>query len=137
MHASRSRSASLIRPPNKTSQLWVHRWKGSIIRRTTLQAMGEKKSYAAVTSVTGPGHFGELFLTSDTNQRTGETKMRKTTSFAIAGALILAGIAGWAATSTQARVVAPSPDAINPLQIMLSATQLPVQHYKDYSVVFD
>jgi len=63
--------------------------------------------------------------------------MRKTTIFAIAGASILAGVAAWAATSTQARVDAPTGDGIDPLQIMMSAQQLPAQHYVDFSVVFN
>jgi hypothetical protein len=63
--------------------------------------------------------------------------MRKTTIFAIAGASILAGVAAWAATSTQARVDAPTANGIDPLQIMTSAQQLPAQHYVDFSVVFN
>jgi len=63
--------------------------------------------------------------------------MRKTMLFPVAGALILAGIAGWAATNTQARVVTLAGHEIDPLQIMVSAKGLPVSRYKDLSLVFD
>jgi hypothetical protein len=63
--------------------------------------------------------------------------MRKTTLFAMAGALIVAGAAGWAAKNTQARVVMPPGDGINPLQIMASVTGLPAEHSTDFSMVFD
>jgi hypothetical protein len=76
-------------------------------------------------------------MPSDMNQRMGETQMRKTTSFAVAGALALAGIAGWAATSTQARIDTPTGSGIDPLQVMLTLNQLPTQQYVDYSVVFE
>ncbi len=63
--------------------------------------------------------------------------MRKTRLFAIAAALILAGVGGWAATTnTQARVT-PTGVGIDPLQIMMSGKQLPAPHYEDFSVVFN
>ena len=63
--------------------------------------------------------------------------MSKTTGLfaASVAALIVACIAGAGAVSgTQARVAAPQ---INPLQVMTSATQMPVQHFVDYSLVFN
>jgi hypothetical protein len=63
--------------------------------------------------------------------------MRNTTLFAVAGALILAGAAVWAATSTQARIVTPTGDGIDPMQIMKGGKGLPAEHYKDFSVVFE
>ena len=62
--------------------------------------------------------------------------MRKTTSFAVAGAVALAGVVGWAATSTQARIDTAS-GGIAPLQITLSLNQLPAANYVDYSLVFE
>ena len=63
--------------------------------------------------------------------------MRNIKLFAIATALILAGIGGWAASTTQARVTSPSSVGIEPLQMMMNATQLPAEHYADFSVVFN
>jgi hypothetical protein len=62
--------------------------------------------------------------------------MRQTYLFAAAvTALILACVAGWATSDTQARVATPSVQ-INPIQMMESAKQLPVEHFVDYSLVF-
>jgi hypothetical protein len=62
--------------------------------------------------------------------------MRQTHLFAAAAAaLILACVAGWATSDTQARVVIPSVQ-IEPLQAMVSAKQLPTEHFVDYSFVF-
>jgi len=47
---------------------------------------------------------------------------------ASAAALILACVAGWAVSDTQARVAAPATVQIDPFKAMTSATQLPVQH---------
>ena len=63
--------------------------------------------------------------------------MHKTTSFAIAGALALAGVVGWAATSTQARIDTPTGSGIDPLQLVMTLNQMPTQQYVDYSVVFE
>jgi hypothetical protein len=63
--------------------------------------------------------------------------MRKTTSLAIVGGLLLAGAVGWAATGTQARVVAPTGGGIDPLQMMISARDLPAPQYTDFSVIFN
>ena len=63
--------------------------------------------------------------------------MRKTTSFAVAGAVALAGVAVWAATGTQARVDTSTGPNIEPLQITLTLNQLPAANYVDYSFVFE
>ena len=65
--------------------------------------------------------------------------MRKPPFFAIAiaAALVVAGVAGWAATNTQARVVNAPGEGIDPLQLMMSAKQLPSHHYEDYSLIFN
>jgi hypothetical protein len=66
--------------------------------------------------------------------------MSKTTGlFAASGAvaLILACIAGWAVSDTQARVAAPATVQIDPFKVMTSATQLPTEHFADYSFVFN
>jgi hypothetical protein len=63
--------------------------------------------------------------------------MRQTTLFAAAAAaLILACVAGWAMSDTQARVATPSTVQIDPFQVMMSAKQLPTEHFVDYSFVF-
>jgi hypothetical protein len=54
-----------------------------------------------------------------------------------AAALILACLAGWAGSDTQARVAAPATVQIDPFKVMTSATQLPTQHFADYSFVFN
>jgi hypothetical protein len=56
--------------------------------------------------------------------------------FAVATALILAGIGGWAASNTQARVAKATVGGIDPLQIMTNAKPLPTEHYQDFSMVF-
>ena len=63
--------------------------------------------------------------------------MRNTTFFATAAALILAGVAGWAVTNTQAKIVTPAGDGIDPMQIMMSGKEVPSAHYRDFSVVFE
>jgi hypothetical protein len=51
------------------------------------------------------------------------------------GALILAFVAGWAVSDTQARV--PKTTAqIDPNDMMTDAKQLPTEHFADYSLVF-
>jgi hypothetical protein len=63
--------------------------------------------------------------------------MRQTTLFAAAAAaLILACVAGWAMSDTQARVATPLTVQIDPFQVMMSAKQLPTEHFVDYSFVF-
>jgi hypothetical protein len=55
---------------------------------------------------------------------------------ASAAALILACVAGWAVSDTQARVAAPATVRIDPFTLMTSAKQLPTEHFVDYSFVF-
>jgi hypothetical protein len=52
-------------------------------------------------------------------------------------ALILACVAGWAISDTQARVPAPATVQIDPFAAMTSATQLPTEHFADFSFVFN
>jgi len=64
--------------------------------------------------------------------------MRKTTFFATAAAaLILAGVGGWVASTPQARVIAPAGVQVDPLQMMISAKDMPIQHFHDLTFVFD
>ena len=65
--------------------------------------------------------------------------MSKTTDLFAAGAaaLILACVAGWAISDTQARVTAPTTVRIDPLTMMTSTTQVPTEHFADYSFVFN
>jgi hypothetical protein len=53
-----------------------------------------------------------------------------------AAALILACLAGWAGSDTQARVAAPATVQIDPFTLMTSTKQLPTEHFADYSFVF-
>jgi hypothetical protein len=65
--------------------------------------------------------------------------MRKIGLFAVAAALTLVGVGAWvAATTTQARVIAPIgvKVAIDPLQLMTNARGLPTEEFIDYSFVF-
>jgi hypothetical protein len=51
---------------------------------------------------------------------------------------ILAGFAGWIASTTQARVAAPVNGArIDALQMMMAAGNLPTEHFVDYSLVYE
>ena len=59
--------------------------------------------------------------------------MRKI-SLVAAIALMLAGVAVWATSTTQARFDVPTGAQVNPLQIMKGARHLPVAHYDDYSL---
>ena len=54
-----------------------------------------------------------------------------------AAALILACLAGWAGSDTQARVAAPAAVQIDPFKAMTSQKQLPTEHFADYSFVFN
>jgi hypothetical protein len=54
---------------------------------------------------------------------------------ASAAALIVACIAGWAVSNTQAQVAARSVQ-MDPFKMMTSAKQLPTDHFTDYSFVF-
>jgi hypothetical protein len=62
--------------------------------------------------------------------------MGKTGLFAAsAAALIVACIAGWAVSGTQARTT-PTTAQLDPFRMMTSAKQLPTEHFVDYSFVF-
>jgi hypothetical protein len=63
--------------------------------------------------------------------------MRKISLFAVAAALILAGFGGWVASTTQARVDAPTDVRIDALQMMTVTGNLPTEHLVDYSLVFE
>jgi hypothetical protein len=53
-------------------------------------------------------------------------------------ALTLAGIGGWVASTTQARIAAPVDGTrINVLQFMATAKEMPTDHFADYSLVFE
>ena len=62
--------------------------------------------------------------------------MRKISLVAAMG-LMLAGVGVWATSTTQARIDVPAGAQINPLQITMGATHLPVAHYDDYSLEFN
>ena len=62
--------------------------------------------------------------------------MRKICPFAVAAALILAGVAGWVGSATYARVPAPAEAAVDPLQLMMNAKDLPAAEFADYTFVF-
>ena len=67
-------------------------------------------------------------------------QMRKTKSIVVgtaASALLIAAVAGWAASTTNAHVAARTDVGIAPLQIMMNTTRLPAEHYDDYSFVFN
>ena len=51
--------------------------------------------------------------------------------------LMLAGVGVWATSTTQARIDVPAGAQINPLQITMGARHLPVEHWDDYSLVFN
>ena len=65
--------------------------------------------------------------------------MSKTTDlFAVsAAALILACVAGWAISDTQARATVPATVQIDPFAAMTSGKKLPAEHFADYSFVFN
>jgi len=54
-------------------------------------------------------------------------------------ALVLAGFAGWIASTSQARVAAAivSSPRINAMQMMTTAMNLPAEHFADYSLVYE
>jgi hypothetical protein len=64
--------------------------------------------------------------------------MRKTSLFAVAATLIVAGVGVWAAsTTTKARVAPPTGDGLNPIQLMMNAKELPAAEFVDYTFVFN
>jgi len=63
--------------------------------------------------------------------------MRKINLFAVAAALILAGVGGWVASTSQASVAAPIGVQVDPLHMMINAKDLSTERYHDFSLVFD
>ena len=64
--------------------------------------------------------------------------MGKTSLYVIATLLILTGVGGWIASTTQARVEAPAlAETVDPLQIMMNARDLPTEEFEDYTFVFN
>jgi len=63
--------------------------------------------------------------------------MRKINLFAVAAALILAGVGGWIASTPHATVAAPIGSQVDPLHMMTNAKDLPAVRYHDFSFVFD
>jgi hypothetical protein len=64
-------------------------------------------------------------------------QMRKINLFALAAALILAGVGGWVASTPQTSVAAPIGVRVDPLQVMMSTNDLSTVRYHDFSLVFD
>jgi hypothetical protein len=63
-------------------------------------------------------------------------EMRKISLFAVAAALILAGVGSWAASTPQARVDTPPGPGVDTFQLTMNARDLPTEHWVDYSFVF-
>jgi hypothetical protein len=68
--------------------------------------------------------------------------MRNTRLIAVAAAaaFTLAGLGGWASSTTQSRATkatAPISVQIDPFQAMVNAKNLPTSHYADFSMVFN
>src|SRR5262245_25874862 len=107
-------------------------------RRPSATSCRRRNFCAPVTCVIGPGPFGELLHPRIVGQHDGRIQMSRTTGTglfaAIAAALILAGVAGWPVSDTQAR--APGTVQIDPFTLMTGAKQLPTEHFVDYSFVF-
>jgi hypothetical protein len=64
--------------------------------------------------------------------------MRKISLFAVAAAVILAGVGAWATSTTKARVAPVDVEVKSPsiLELTIRAGDLPTAHYEDYSLVF-
>jgi hypothetical protein len=67
------------------------------------------------------------------------TKMTKFVfAIAVAAVLILTGVGGWAASTTQTRVEALAPaEGIDLSQIMKNARDMPTLEFTDYTFVFN
>jgi len=59
--------------------------------------------------------------------------MRKFGFFAVT-ALVLAGVGGWTASTSQARVAGVS---VNPTEMTMTSGNLPTEHFVDYSLVYN
>src|SRR5262245_57238936 len=68
--------------------------------------------------------------------RIWRNKMHKLALFAVGAVAILAAASGWSTTTIHAQAPVRT-EAIDPSQITLNATNLPVAEFVDYSVVFD
>ena len=66
----------------------------------------------------------------------GQMGQKQLVSASVA-ALILACVAGWAISDTQARNAAPATVQINPFTMMTGAKEVPTEHFADYSFVFN
>jgi hypothetical protein len=64
-------------------------------------------------------------------------QMSKANVFAIAAALIVAGVAGWLALTPNPSVAGPIGIRVHPSQMMVNTTDLPTERYHDFSLVFD
>ena len=62
--------------------------------------------------------------------------MRKISLFAVAAALTATGFGVWAASTTNARVVPSVGQGIEPIQVMMTAKDLPTIEFADYTFVF-
>jgi hypothetical protein len=63
--------------------------------------------------------------------------MRKISMYVVATFLVLTGVGGWIASTTQARIEAPTmAEGIDPLQMMTNARDLPATEFTDYTFVF-
>ena len=64
--------------------------------------------------------------------------MRKISLYVSATFLILTGVGGWIASTTQARVDAPAlAETVNSSQITMNARDLPTEQFTDYTFVFN
>jgi hypothetical protein len=73
-----------------------------------------------------------------TNKHRRRIHMRKISLYVVATFLILTGVGGWIATSTQARVDTPAvAEGIDPSKIMMNAHDLPTEEFSDYTFVFN
>jgi hypothetical protein len=63
--------------------------------------------------------------------------MRKIGLIAAAAAVILAGVGGWATSTTKARVPHSAANGVEPFQLMTNAKRLPTANLVDYTFVFD
>jgi hypothetical protein len=66
----------------------------------------------------------------------GRTQMRNATLFAFAPALIAIGFGVWAASPANAPASPSMVQGIDPLQMMVSAKEMPTVEYADYTFVF-
>jgi hypothetical protein len=67
-----------------------------------------------------------------------ENQMHKTKLFGIgAAAFVLAGVAGWVASTPQASVAAPIEVRLDTLQMMMNAKDLATERFQDFTFAFD